>query len=1149
MRRSLLISVFLIFILSVMVQAQEYHPPMRPDPATLREWIRSYEDAPRAYIDPNIKPRRASVDLLSHLQYTPSERNQGYCGNCWAWAGTGCLEIALDFQAGTLDRLSVQYINSCEYGTIGKTCCEGGWLYDFADFYSATRRAVPWSNTNADWQDGDASCDTSCASIATSPYYHIDTIVEETIETHGVGQATAINNIKNVLDQNKAVWFGFFVATESDWDNFTNFWANSGEDVVWNPDFSCNKYADAGGAGHAVLCVGYNDDDPLNSYWVMLNSWGTTTGRPNGLFRLDMNMNYDCQLCAGGWEYSFLWQCLDISFSTPTPTSTGPTPTPSLSPTPAGTSTPTPTWPYFEKDEHPDLRIPDNDPSGVESYLMITSNVRLDGMNVYVDITHDWIGDLIVELRSPASTTVRLHNRTGLSASWTSAWYDRETTPDGPGQMSDFDGESCKGTWRLWVSDNAPNNTGTLNGWGIEIYGGGTALSFPWPMFRRNPEHTGMSNTAGPSSSILKWSYDTGGTVTSSPSVGSDDRVFIGSHDGNLYAINSDGSLGWTYDTGYDIRSSPSLGADSEVYVGSLNPGSFYRLNSNGSLSWSYNADYVRSAPLTGGSDELYFGSNDGNLYAINSDGSLGWTYSSGDYISSSPALGYYGEIYFGSEDHRLYALTPAGGLIWSYVCGDVILSSPSTSTGMDVYAGSDDGNLYSLNYGGALNWSYGTGSSVSSSPAIDENGNIYAGSGDGKLYAVSSSGSMMWSYAAGGTISYSSPAICAERRLYFGSDDNRLYAVNVGGGLRWSYVTGGSVQSSPSISGDGSLIVGSDDGRVYAVYREETARLAIVKREGAGDLNLYYYNSLRPGDMTYDDAKDRNPCPIARDLWVIPSGNDAVGLTATGLMGDTGDELVVLKKEAFADVNLYIYSSLARWDWSYWDAAARNPSPLARDFWIIPSGNDAIGIAAIDITGDSPDELAILKKEGAGDVNLYIYRSPVEGDWSYWDADARNPTALARDFWIIPAGNDAVGLTAIDIDGDNTKELAILKKEGAGDVNLYLYRSPVEGDWTYWDALARNPSPLARDLWIIPAGNDTVAVSAFNVNAGETDSLAILKKTAGGDVNLYYYNCPKAGDWTYWDALARNPSPLARDLWIIPSGNDSAGITAVRME
>jgi len=56
---------------------------------------------------------------------------------------------------------------------------------------------------------------------------------------------------------------------------------------------------------------------------------------------------------------------------------------------------------------------------------------------------------------------------------------------------------------------------------------------------------------------------------------------------------------------------------------------------------------------------------------------------------------------------------------------------------------------------------------------------------------------------------------------------------------------------------------------------------------------------------------------------------------------------------------------------------------------------------------------LAILKKEGAGDVNLYVYNNLVDGDWIYWDCFARNPTALARDLWRIPAGDDAVGIAA----------------------------------------------------------------------------------------------------------------------------------------
>jgi len=63
---------------------------------------------------------------------------------------------------------------------------------------------------------------TSCSSIATSPNYGIDSIVAGVIETQDVGQAQATANIKNVLHQNKPVWFGWVLPTQTAWDNFQN---------------------------------------------------------------------------------------------------------------------------------------------------------------------------------------------------------------------------------------------------------------------------------------------------------------------------------------------------------------------------------------------------------------------------------------------------------------------------------------------------------------------------------------------------------------------------------------------------------------------------------------------------------------------------------------------------------------------------------------------------------------------------------------------------------------------------------------------------------------------------------------------------------------------------------------------------------------
>ena len=65
------------------------------------------------------------------------------------------------------------------------------------------------------------------------------------------------------------------------------------------------------------------------------------------------------------------------------------------------------------------------------------------------------------------------------------------------------------------------------------------------------------------------WEFETGDAV-SSPAIGSDGTVYVGSADNKLYAINGkSGDKLWEFETGSQVNSSPAIGSDGTVYVGS----------------------------------------------------------------------------------------------------------------------------------------------------------------------------------------------------------------------------------------------------------------------------------------------------------------------------------------------------------------------------------------------------------------------------------------------------------------------------------------------------------------------------------------------------------------------------------------------------
>jgi serine protease len=104
------------------------------------------------------------------------------------------------------------------------------------------------------------------------------------------------------------------------------------------------------------------------------------------------------------------------------------------------------------------FRISDN--STIESPIAVSgrSGNAPTGLQVAVNITHTYRGDLKVDLLAPDGTVYVLHNRTGGSADNIVQTYTVDAST-----------KVANGTWRLRVNDNAAADTGSLNSWSLRF--------------------------------------------------------------------------------------------------------------------------------------------------------------------------------------------------------------------------------------------------------------------------------------------------------------------------------------------------------------------------------------------------------------------------------------------------------------------------------------------------------------------------------------------------------------------------------------------------------------------------------------------------------------------------------------------------------
>jgi len=316
-----------------------------------------------------------------------------------------------------------------------------------------------------------------------------------------------------------------------------------------------------------------------------------------------------------------------------------------------------------------------------------------------------------------------------------------------------------------------------------------------------------------------------------SPLVTSDGTVYIGTRGatlikGRLWAISAD-STSRSFIVSDWIDATPVAGPDGTIYVGSWN-GNFYAIRDNGAALnelWHYSTgSYIYSSAAIGPDGTIYFGSGDSNLHAVYPNGTLKWKYPVPDWIDSSPAVAPNGDVVFGCWDGRVYAVDALGNEKWHFDTGASVLGSPAIAADGTIYIGSSDNFVYALDSTGTKRWVYETGADIESSPALAADGTVYIGSNDGYLYAIHSDGTLAWSKQVGASVA-SSPAVRADGSVLVGVSTlsteptpGELVCLNPNGTVKWRYAADDIVDSSPAIGADNRIYFTDYARRLYTL-------------------------------------------------------------------------------------------------------------------------------------------------------------------------------------------------------------------------------------------------------------------------------------------------------------------------------------------
>ena len=364
----------------------------------------------------------------------------------------------------------------------------------------------------------------------------------------------------------------------------------------------------------------------------------------------------------------------------------------------------------------------------------------------------------------------------------------------------------------------------------------------PWPKFRRDARQTGRSPIVPGTAGGHRWAFPTGKGIFSSPVIGTDGTIYIGSADRTFYAIAADGTLRWKHLTGEIIDSSALLDDRGRVYVGS-GDGRLYGFRTDGTPATQFAAD----PPSATGAFIDWFEGNvaitaDGTLvvpndvfytYALDRDAeppSVRWRFRTVDQTWSLPAYDVASDRLFLGNNNLLallgdntFALDAASGdTVWHHGTDGTIAASPLLTRDGAMVVGGFDGYVRAYEAtSGMLRWEYGARDHIYASPAELSDGTIVQPSADGSVYGLDpATGAVRWQFDTRDALR-SSPAVDGQDHVYLGSGEGRLFVLNPDGTLRWSlqliHASRDDLNASPALGTD-AIVIAGESGEVFSV-------------------------------------------------------------------------------------------------------------------------------------------------------------------------------------------------------------------------------------------------------------------------------------------------------------------------------------------